>query len=139
MIARGFRVLFLLTPSSIIPVSLTLRLHFVAHYSGRRDGPKEELLQKMLQRPGDGEKKNNLRERLGWWPLLVLELKLSSFLAHSVQLYLAVENTTLAPYLPLCVPLLSSTGSLSGKVLPCTAACLPAWCSLMRLSREECQ
>lgn len=42
----------MLTPSSIIPVSLTLRLHFVAHYRGRGDGPKEELLQKMLQRPG---------------------------------------------------------------------------------------
>lgn len=64
MIARGFRVLFLLTPSSIIPVSLTLRLHFVAHYSGRRDGPKEELLQKMLQRPGDGEKKTTFGS--GW-------------------------------------------------------------------------
>lgn len=31
-----------------------------------------------------------------------LELKLSSLLAFSVQLYFLVENTVLAPYLPLC-------------------------------------
>lgn len=35
MIASGIPVLFLFTPSSIILVYLTLRLHFVAHYRGR--------------------------------------------------------------------------------------------------------
>lgn len=35
MIACGIPVLFLYTPSSIIRVYLTLRLHFVAHYGGR--------------------------------------------------------------------------------------------------------
>lgn len=35
MIACGILVLFLYTPSSIILVYLTLRLHFVAHYGGR--------------------------------------------------------------------------------------------------------
>lgn len=122
MIARGFRLLFLLTPSSIIPVSLTLRLHFVAHYCGRGDGPKEELLQKMLQRPGGKE-----TDRSGWagghrW--FTAEIVLS-LLAFSLQLYFLAENTILAPYLPLCVRFarldwFSISGSLG------VHGCLPA-------------
>lgn len=50
------------------------------------------------------------------------ELKLSSLLAFSVQLYFLVENTILAPYLPLCVRL---TGFLSAKSLA-VHGCLPA-------------
>lgn len=114
MIACGFRVLFLLTTSSIIPVSLTLRLHFVAHYRGRGDGPKEESLQKMLQRPGGKETDGS-----GW---AGLALELSSLLASSVQLYFLAENTILASYLLICVSLVASTDSL----LVCAAACLPA-------------
>lgn len=77
VIACGTRVLFLFTPSSIILVCLTLRLHFVAHYRGRGDGPKEELLQKILQRTGEKEQ----MRAAGLVAISGLPLKLSSLLA----------------------------------------------------------
>lgn len=134
MIACGFRVLFLLTPSSIIPVSLTLRLHFVAHYRGRGDGPKEELLQKMLQRPGGKETDGS-----GWagghrWFSAGIVLPLGFF---SSTLFLSGKHNFGFLFAYLCE--FGHLDWFSTGVRGCLPARLPAWCSLMRLSREECQ
>lgn len=138
MIVCGFRVLFLLTPSSIIPVSLTLRLHFVAHYRGRGDGPKEGLLQKMLQRPGGKE-----TDRKGWagghrWFRAEIVLALGFF---SSTLFLSGKHSFGSMFASLCAFSRLDWFSISESlgVQGCLPARLPAWCSLMRLSREECQ
>lgn len=95
MMACGFRLLFLLTPSSIIPVSPTLRLHFEAHYRGRGDGPKEELLQKKLE-------EGKLTGTAGLVAIAGLQLKLSSLGFSSSTLFLSGKHNFDSTFASLC-------------------------------------